>query len=119
MTSKYWGMGTLDKGQYHFGKMLMKLRQYGHLPESRSLPTAIQHLTEQLEEIGFQVHALPGGSIGGRRKIGLFIQEHKASVKPVILDMWGNKDLQFIKQHPECLHSCVSCQNIFAKAQKS
>ena len=115
VASNYWEMGKLGKGQNRFGNMLMKLRQY--VKSSWSSPrkqvlvysdSIFKYLPDQLEEIGFQVHALPGGSIGGRKAIGPFIQSHKVTRKPdlVILHV-GTNDLQFLKQHPGSLHSTI------------
>ena len=81
----------------------------------------LKHVPAQLEEMRFQIHALPGGSIGGRRKMGDFIerQDHTNPEMPdmVILHV-GTNDLPFLHDHPGFLNSTVKQHLKIAKELK-
>ena len=84
VASGYWGLGKDKTGLNRLGKLLMKLRQEVKAtwptPRRKVLlysDSIFKFLPPQLEEVGFQVLALPGASIGGRKKIGDYIQRQK------------------------------------------
>ena len=67
-----------------------------------------KYLPAQLEEIGFEVHALPGASVEGRKKIGDYIQKHVSTESPdVVILHVGTNDLPFLQQYPGFIHSTV------------
>ena len=59
----------------------------------------LKHVPAQLEEMGFEIHTLPGGSIGGRKKMGEFIARQKDHLNPerpdVVILHVGTNDLPF------------------------
>ena len=117
VASEYWGVGRIGKGSNRCGKLLMDLRQsiQSSWPAHKDnvlvyTDSIFKHLPHQIEEVGFTVRALPGGSVNGRKKIAKVMhQQLDPGYKPdVVILHVGTNDLAFIELYPQFFNQTIN-----------
>ena len=112
----YWGLGRTGKGSNHCGKLLMDLRQSIQsswpAPKTNVLiytDSIFKHLPHQIEEVGFTVKALPGGSVSGRKNIAtLMHQQLDPGCKPdVVFLNVGTNDPALMELYPQFFNHTI------------